>query len=185
MELRRFFRAPLLLIAVAVLLLLFVLDYANSGSSYQTVDTSSIVSLINNGQVKSAIITDKNQTIQITTKKTVQIGTESGTQFQSSWVSGQGVQLANDLQNQVSKDTLPDGYTVSIPKSNALLDILPTAFIYLVIFLLFFFMLSQMQGGGSRVMNFGKSKAKLITKDTPKTTFADVAGVDEAIEELQ
>ena len=46
-------------------------------------------------------------------------------------------------------------------------------------------MLSQMQGGGSRVMNFGKSKAKLITKDTPKTTFADVAGADEAIEELQ
>ncbi len=46
-------------------------------------------------------------------------------------------------------------------------------------------MLNQMQGGGSRVMNFGKSRAKLITKDTPKTTFADVAGADEAIEELQ
>ena len=45
--------------------------------------------------------------------------------------------------------------------------------------------MNQMQGGGSRVMNFGKSKAKLITKDTPKTTFADVAGADEAIEELQ
>jgi cell division protease FtsH len=42
-----------------------------------------------------------------------------------------------------------------------------------------------MQGGGSRVMNFGKSRAKLMTKDTPKTTFADVAGADEAIEELQ
>ena len=45
MELRRFFRAPLLLIAVAVLLLLFVLDYANSGSSYTQVDTSAIVHL--------------------------------------------------------------------------------------------------------------------------------------------
>src|SRR6201999_1199082 len=81
--------------------------------------------------------------------------------------------------------TLKDGYNVNIPKSNALLDLIPTALIYLVIFLLFFFMLSQMQGGGSRVMNFGKSRAKLITKDTPKTTFADVAGADEAIEELQ
>ena len=68
MELRRFFRAPLLLIAVAVLLLLFVLDYANSGSSYQQVDTSEIVKLIGQGQVKSALITDKNQTIQVTTK---------------------------------------------------------------------------------------------------------------------
>ncbi len=186
MELRRFFRAPLLLIAVAVLLLLFVLDYANSGSSYQQADTSEIVSLINQGQVKSAVITDKNQTIQITTKKTIQIGTESGTEWEASWVSGQGLQLANQLQAQVAKGTLPaDGYNVTIPKSNALLDLIPTALIYLVIFLLFFFMLSQMQGGGSRVMNFGKSRAKLITKDTPKTTFADVAGADEAIEELQ
>jgi len=179
MELRRFFRAPLLLIAVAVLLLLFVLDYANSGSSYQQVDTSEIVHLIDTGQVKSALITDKNQTIQITTKKTIQVGNQSGTEFEASWVTGQGLVLQQDLQQRGVN------YNISIPKSNALLDLLPTAFIYLVIFLLFFFMLSQMQGGGSRVMNFGKSRAKLITKDTPKTTFADVAGVDEAIEELQ
>ncbi len=179
MELRRFFRAPLLLIAVAVLLLLFVLDYANSGSSYQQVDTSEIVHLIDTGQVKSALITDKNEPIQITTKKSIQIGTQSGTQFEASWVTGQGLVLQQDLQQRGVN------YNISIPKSNALLDLLPTAFIYLVIFLLFFFMLSQMQGGGSRVMNFGKSRAKLITKDTPKTTFADVAGVDEAIEELQ
>src|SRR4029079_10125991 len=40
-------------------------------------------------------------------------------------------------------------------------------------------------GGGGRVMQFGRSKAKLVTKDQPKTTFVDVAGVDEAIEELE
>jgi cell division protease FtsH len=45
--------------------------------------------------------------------------------------------------------------------------------------------MSQMQGGGSRVMSFGKSKAKLVSKDMPKTTFADVAGADEAVEELE
>src|SRR5216110_1779788 len=177
MELRRFFRAPLLLIAVAVLLLLFVLDYANSGSSYKQVDTSQIVTAIDQGKVKSALIVDKNQTIQITTT--------SGQKLESSWVSGQGLQLQEKLQQQVDKGNLKQGYNVSIPKSNALLSLIPTALIYLVIFLLFFFMLSQMQGGGSRVMNFGKSRAKLITKDTPKTTFADVAGADEAIEELQ
>ena len=44
--------------------------------------------------------------------------------------------------------------------------------------------MSQMQGGGRGCCNFGKSKAKLVTKDTPKTTFADVAGADEAVEEL-
>lgn len=61
-----------------------------------------------------------------------------------------------------------------------LVNLLPIA---LLVLLLLFFM-SQMQGGGSRVLNFGKSKAKMITKDTPKTTFADVAGAEEAVEEL-
>ena len=56
--------------------------------------------------------------------------------------------------------------------------------ILLIVFLLFFIM-NSVQGGGSRVMNFGKSKAKLVSKDTPKTTFADVAGADEAIQELE
>ena len=46
-------------------------------------------------------------------------------------------------------------------------------------------MMSQVQGGGNKVMGFGKSKAKLVSKDTPKTTFGDVAGADEAIEELE
>ena len=62
-----------------------------------------------------------------------------------------------------------------------LLSLLPVA---IVVFLLFFFM-GQMQGGGNRVMNFGKSKAKMVNKDMPQTTFADVAGADEAVEELQ
>ena len=48
----------------------------------------------------------------------------------------------------------------------------------------FFLLMQQMQGGGNRVMSFGKSKARLVTKDQPKITFADVAGLDEAIEEL-
>ena len=45
--------------------------------------------------------------------------------------------------------------------------------------------MSNSQGGGSRVMSFGKSKAKLVNKESPQVTFADVAGVDEAVEELQ
>ena len=49
----------------------------------------------------------------------------------------------------------------------------------------FFFLMQQMQGGGNRVMSFGKSKARLVTKDQPKITFQDVAGLNEAIEELQ
>ena len=72
-----------------------------------------------------------------------------------------------------------------MPKGSSLLALIVGWLPFLLVILIFLFLLNQMQGGGSRVMNFGKSKAKLITKDTPKTTFADVAGTDEAIEELQ
>lgn len=64
-------------------------------------------------------------------------------------------------------------------------DYLLTFVPYLLIFGLFIFVIMQMQGGGSRVMQFGKSKAKQVSKDAPKVTFADVAGADEAVEELE
>jgi cell division protease FtsH len=81
--------------------------------------------------------------------------------------------------NPISVSTDPQRGSVIL---GALLQIgLP---IVLIGALLLFFM-NQMQGGGNRVMAFGKAKAKVVTKDQPKTTFADVAGVDEAVEELQ
>ncbi|UTR16671.1 ATP-dependent zinc metalloprotease FtsH [Salipaludibacillus sp. LMS25] len=55
---------------------------------------------------------------------------------------------------------------------------------FVIIFILFFFLLSQAQGGGSRVMNFGKSKAKLVSEDKKKARFKDVAGADEEKQEL-
>src|SRR5581483_839887 len=76
-------------------------------------------------------------------------------------------------------------YTVKQVTTNAFLNILESLLPFVLIVLVFLFLMNQMQGGGSRVMNFGKSRAKLITKDTPKTTFSDVAGCDEAVEELQ
>ena len=88
------------------------------------------------------------------------------------------MQLANALQDKGVN--YRSRSTTATRCSAILLQLLPIA---VVVLLLFFFM-NQMQGGGNRVMNFGKSKAKLVSKDMPKTTFADVAGVDEAIEEL-
>ncbi|MGI8774596.1 MAG: ATP-dependent zinc metalloprotease FtsH [Actinomycetota bacterium] len=70
-------------------------------------------------------------------------------------------------------------------QSNVFLSVLFQFLPILLIVGLFFFLMQQMQGGGNRVMSFGKSKAKLVTKDQPKITFSDVAGLDEAIEELQ
>jgi cell division protease FtsH len=177
MDLKRYFRGPFLAVLVMLLLFFIVFTYANHGTSYIPKDTSTIVSLIEQGKVKSAVITDKTQTIQVTT--------DSGQLYQSSWVSGQGRGLQQLLQHEYHIGKLPGGYNVVVPSSNSLLSVILSFVPYIVIILFIFFFLNQMQGGGSRVMNFGKSKAKLISKDTPKTTFADVAGADEAIEELQ
>ncbi len=176
MDSKRSFRM-LGLFAAAVLVVVVLFNLASAGSSYTQADTSQVVSLINHGEVKSAKITDKNQTIQVTTY--------SGKEYQADWVSGQGLNLQQELQKQYDAGKLKDGYTVAIPSGSSVWSLLESFIPYIIIALFFFLILSQMQGGGSRVMNFGKSKAKLITKDTPKTTFADVAGADEAIEELQ
>jgi len=63
----------------------------------------------------------------------------------------------------------------------AVINLLP----FLLIIGIWLFMMNQMQGGGNRVMSFGKSRAKRMTKDQPKVTFKDVAGLDEAVEELK
>jgi len=56
---------------------------------------------------------------------------------------------------------------------------------FLLFFVFWIFLMNQMQGGGSKVMSFGKSRAKRMSVDQPKITFSDVAGAEEAVEELE
>ncbi len=84
--------------------------------------------------------------------------------------------LAVQAEVEVSADPQTGSLWVSV-----LFQFLPI----LIILAFFFFLMQQMQGGGNRVMSFGKAKARLVTKDQPKITFTDVAGLDEAVEELQ
>ncbi|MGI5325554.1 ATP-dependent zinc metalloprotease FtsH [Actinomadura nitritigenes] len=177
MDVKRYFRGPLLWILLFGLLVALVMWGVNPGRSFEKTDTSRVVQEIDAGQVKSAKIVDKDQRIEVTLK--------NGKQQQASWVDGQGLQLQNQLQKQADAGKLPGGYNVDVPKQSFFLNLLFSLLPIVVIVLIFLFIMNQMQGGGSRVMNFGKSKAKLITKDTPKTTFADVAGADEALEELE
>ncbi|MDL4774005.1 MULTISPECIES: ATP-dependent zinc metalloprotease FtsH [Thermomonosporaceae] len=177
MDVKRYFRGPLLWILLFGLLVALVMWGVNPGRSFEKTDTSKVVQEIAAGQVKSAKIIDKDQRVEVTLT--------NGKQQQASWVDGQGLQLQNQLQQQANAGKLPGGYNVEVPKQSFFLNLLFSLLPIVVIVLIFLFIMNQMQGGGNRVMNFGKSKAKLITKDTPKTTFADVAGADEALEELE
>ncbi len=93
-------------------------------------------------------------------------------------------EFEDELTALIEETGLED-FTVNAENPSALSWFLTTIFPYLLIFGVFIFFLMQMQGGGNRVMQFGKAKAKQVNKDAPKVTFKDVAGANEAVEELE
>ncbi|MET7999880.1 ATP-dependent zinc metalloprotease FtsH [Nonomuraea glycinis] len=186
MDLKRFTRGPLLWILGIVVLLLLVTQLWSGGGNFKQADTSTVLQQIRTGNVSNAKIIDKEQRIEVTLHKAITIGgSDTPTKtIQSDWVTGYGSKLTDELQAQVdAKKT--DSFATDVPQESFLVSLLVSFLPIVIIVLIFLFIMNQMQGGGSRVMQFGKSKAKLISKDTPKTTFSDVAGADEAIEELQ
>ena len=176
MKKRNFFSGPFFWIGLAVVVFIAASQFVSSATGPESVDTSKAMAAIEQGQVKSAIVRDRDQVIVLTLT--------DGTQIQADYLIDQGMEFIGALQSAQFDGQLQDGYDVEISRDSIwvtiLINFLP---VILLIFLMFFFM-SQMNGG-SRAMSFGKSRAKQMTKDVPKTTFADVAGADEAVEELQ
>ncbi|UZJ30210.1 ATP-dependent zinc metalloprotease FtsH [Streptomyces endophytica] len=184
MDVKRYFRGPVMWIVLAVLAVVVLMQVVGSSGGYKTVDTGQVVKAIADNKVKSAELTtgDENK-IKVELSGSNKV--DGSNKIQASYIGDQGVDLAKNLQAKYQTGEIKDGYTVSPSKQNPFVSLLVTLLPFILIPIAFLFLMNQMQGGGSRVMNFGKSKAKLLTKDTPKTTFADVAGSDEAVEELQ
>jgi cell division protease FtsH len=177
MDIKRIARGPVLWILLALVLLLVATSVMSDLRGPAEVSTSQAVQSIQQNQVAEATLIDKDQRLNLTLN--------DGTQQTSQYITGQGVELQNLLQTKFDEGQLKDGYNVEVPQESLLVTLLVSFLpILLILFLLFFF-LNQMQGGGGRLMSFGKSKAKVVNKDMPKTTFADVAGADEAVEELE
>ncbi|MCU0265205.1 MAG: ATP-dependent zinc metalloprotease FtsH [Actinomycetia bacterium] len=171
---RRYFRGPLFWITLAVLAVLMGAQLFSSSAGFKQVDTSTVIQAVDEGNVKSAKLIDQEQRIELTLKS----GDPS--RITSQYLPSTGEYLAAQLRESPP----PEGFDEVNPQQSVLVTLLVSLLPIAIIVFLFFFLMNQMQGGGSRVMSFGKSKAKLATKDMPKTTFADVAGADEAVEEL-
>ena len=189
MDVKRYFRGPVIWVVLAVVAVLAVMQLVSSAGGPKSVDTSVILDAIHKNQVVSAkLVGGSGSSIEVKVDPNSSAAQSQGgaTDLKATYLNDQqGNDIATALNTSQQAGGLKDGYNVSLARQNAIVGILITLLPFVLIALVFLFLMNQMQGGGSRVMNFGKSKAKLVSKDTPKTTFADVAGADEAVEELQ
>lgn len=130
----------------------------------------------------NAVVTDQVQEVVIKTDdnvNTYEITTKDGQQYLALGESDDDALVQQMLNHNVTKRVEPPATTPWW--AGLITTLLPI----LLIVGFFFFMMQQSQGGGNRVMQFGKSRAKLVTDEKKKVTFADVAGADEVKEELQ
>ncbi|WJK33825.1 ATP-dependent zinc metalloprotease FtsH [Solwaraspora sp. WMMA2065] len=185
MERTRFFRRPVVWIILVIIGAIALSSFFTNGPSYHKVDTSVALERLEQGGIDKAIFQDREQTLRLDLAEPEEFGDTETDRIEAQFPYEVGDEIWTDVlaAKEAGRVTGPAEAEVSSDSIfiTLLVNLLPIAI--LVILLLLF--MSQMQGGGSRVLNFGKSKAKVITKDTPKTTFADVAGSEEAVEELQ
>ncbi|UZN04012.1 ATP-dependent zinc metalloprotease FtsH [Cellulomonas sp. S1-8] len=184
MNVKRLFRGPFIWVALAVALSLAAFGMLQM-PSVQQIDTSAGLQLLEDGKVEQALVTEGTQRVDLTLSEAYDPDPDEdgdlGTQVYFFYVTPQGLQVVD----AITAADPTDGFTSKVPQPSWWGSLLTLVLPFIIILGLFWFLMSNMQGGGSKVMSFGKSKAKLVSKESPQVTFADVAGVDEAVEELQ
>jgi len=172
----RVFRGALFPILIVIVLAFFVAKLFGPSTSSGVVHNykSFITHDLPSGQVASFTADPANNAINVTLLDHTRysVGYDAGSTML------QQVQAADSkAPNQPPYNIVPKG---SSTWSSLLLYLLP----FILFFGLWFLLMNNLQGGGSKVMSFGKSRAKRLSADSPKISFRDVAGVDEAVEEL-
>ena len=169
---RRFFRSAAFPILIVVVLAFFAQRLISPGSGTETPDYNTFVQRIDQGQIESVTWNTKDNSLNV---KQV-----DGTSYDESFPDSDSAQaeLLNNLQQHNVKTEIKG------KGGSSLLSLLTYILPFLLFFAFWIFLMNQMQGGGSRVMSFGKSRAKRMSVDAPKITFRDVAGADEAVQEL-
>jgi len=168
----RFFKSAAFPILIVVVLAFFAQKLiGSSGKSEKQTFGDMMYQLEHNG-VQSLSLHEKDNTANVTTTQ--------GQKYTVGYPDG----YVSQIITAADKDLSPQNFDIQGKTSNGWLSLL-TYILPFVIFIGFWiFLMNQVQGGGSKVMSFGKSRAKRMSVDSPKITFRDVAGVDEAVEEL-
>jgi cell division protease FtsH len=174
----RILRGPLFWIVIAILGVSIFGQVSSVGNRYDEIRTSQALDAIAQSKVESALVIDRSQKLQLILKPGELINGSS--KVEASYVARQEPTIVDALTGNPP----PKGWNVSVPKQSLFVSFLFSIFPILLIGFLFFFLMSNAQGG-NKVFSFGKSRAKLQDNDVPQNTFADVAGADEAIAELE
>ena len=174
---RKILRGPLFWIVLSLVLVSFFGKLSSSGDKFTKVETSTILAAISANKVDSALVIDRDQKIEVVLKPGNYV--KGSKKIYASFVTGEEPQIIELL----TSNPPPKKWDVKVPAQSLLVSILLSILPLLLIgFLLLLFMGNAQ--GGNKVFSFGKSKAKLQTKEMPKNTFEDVAGADEAVAEL-
>jgi cell division protease FtsH len=171
----RFFKSAAFPILIVVVLAFFAQKLISPGDGGTKYTYGDFVTQLGNGDVKTVVLKNKDNSISVTLK--------NGKHYDTGFTDADGDVITNKLQVAKQENKI-ENYDVESRHSNGWLSLLTYVLPFLIFIGFWIFLMNQVQGGGSKVMSFGKSRAKRLSVDSPKITFRDVAGVDEAVEEL-
>jgi cell division protease FtsH len=172
---RKLARSTVFYIILAVLALVLVSALFRGGSDREKLSLTTFERKLAAGQVHNAAVSDRDHEV------TGSLSDSAGTKYKVTYADRDTTNVLNELRKAPNH---PD-FKVTQRKDALWLTLLQQFLPFLLLVAVFLIFMNAMQGGGNRVMQFGKAKPKVVSKDQPKVTFADVAGADEAVEELQ
>jgi cell division protease FtsH len=177
MDFKKITRNPLFYVLLIGVFLIVGFSLISSLNGAKQISTQEGLELLSGETVTEVVNTDGDQRVDMKLSKEY----DGATDVQFYYVTARAAEVVDAVNEAEPKD----GFNDAVPRATWFDGFLSLLLPILLLGLLFWFLMSSAQGGGSKVMQFGKSRAKLVTKEMPQVTFEDVAGSDEAIEELE
>jgi cell division protease FtsH len=172
----RFFKSAAFPIIIVIVLAFFASKLiSNNNRAEKTTFSQFLTQIDQRNQVKSVTLGTKDNSLEVTRP--------DGKKYEVGYPIDYSDVLVNKLRAAEGAGNIQD-FDVRPARSSVILSLLTYVLPFLIFIGFWIFLMNQVQGGGSKVMSFGKSRAKRLSVDSPKITFRDVAGADEAVEEL-
>ncbi|WP_201716472.1 ATP-dependent zinc metalloprotease FtsH [Rossellomorea arthrocnemi] len=175
----RIFRNTIFYLLVFLVIIGVVSYFSNNNEPTKNIEYSTFINNLEDGDVSSFSIQPGRGVYEV---KGQMEGAKEGEYFLTYVLTTDGKLM--DKINAAASEQGIDVEVLQAKETSGWVSFFTTIIPFVIIFILFFFLLNQAQGGGSRVMNFGKSKAKLYSEEKKKVRFKDVAGADEEKQEL-